>query len=55
MKTATQLKPDLISQTGGIEVKLNMKRANLWTMIIFFLLIYSGSLLYCCVWEEFPA
>lgn len=55
MKTATQLKPDLISQTGGIEVKLNMKRANLWTMIIFFLLIYSGSLLYCYVWEEFSA
>ena len=55
MKTTAQLNSNLTPQTDGVEVKLNMKSANLWTMVIFFLLIYSGSLLYCYVWEESSA
>ena len=55
MKTTAQLNPNPAPQAGGVEVKLNMKSANLWTIVIFFLLLFSGSLLYCYVWEESSA
>ena len=55
MKTTAQLNQNPAPQTGGMEVKLNMKSANLWTIVIFFLLLFSGSLLYCYVWEESSA
>jgi len=55
MKTTAQLNPNPAPQTGGMEVKLTMKSANLWTIVIFFLLLFSGSLLYCYVWEESSA
>ena len=55
MKTTAQLTPNPTPQTGGIEVKLNTKSTNLWTFVIFLLLLFSGSLLYCYVWEESSA
>ena len=55
MKTTAQLTPNPAPQTGGIEVKLNTKSTNLWTFVIFLLLLFSGSLLYCYVWEESSA
>ena len=55
MKTTAQLNPNPAPQTGGMDVNLNMKSDNLWTIVIFFLLLFSGSLLYCYVWEESSA
>lgn len=55
METTAQPNPNLAPQTNGIEVKLNTKSTNLWVFVIFLLLLFSGSLLYCHVWEEFSA
>lgn len=55
METTAQPNPNPAPQTGGVEVKLNMKRANLWMLAIYLLLVLCGSLLYCYVWEDFSA